>query len=82
MTYRIWGWYVPEAGHYVARIRTLTEPLTEQMDGVYARSLREFIPDEFSMDPNPESFTRLDLGADDETIPSAERGYTYYEMTT
>lgn len=80
MTYRIWGWYVPDAGHYIVRVRTLTEPLTEQLDAVYRRSIEEFMPNEFNLDADPDSFSRLDLAADDETVPEAERGYTYYEM--
>lgn len=80
MTYKIFGWYDPTAGWYIVRVRTLTEPLTDQLDGVYRRTIEEFMPNEFGLDVNPDSFTRLDLAADDETIPEAERGYTFYEM--
>jgi hypothetical protein len=82
MTYRVWGWYVPEAGHYIVRVSTLTEPVIEhpEMDGVYRRVIEEFMPNEFGLDADPGSFSRLDLDADDETVPEAERGYTYYEM--
>lgn len=80
MTYRIFGWYDIEGNYYIVRVRTLTEPLTEQMDAVYRRSIEEFMPDEFGLDANPDSFTRIDLATDDETIAEAERGYTYYEM--
>jgi len=79
MTYKVWGWYVPDAGHFIVRVRTLTEPLTEQLDAVYRRTIEEFMPNEFNLDADPGSFTRLDL-PDDETVPEAERGYTYYEM--
>lgn len=82
MTYKIWGWYHPAGGHYVVRVRTLTEPLTEQLVAVYRRTIEEFMPEEFYMDPDPDSFTRLDLAEDDETVPAAERGYTYFEMHT
>jgi hypothetical protein len=83
MTYTISGWYDPEADNYVVRVRTLTEPLIEhpEMDGVYRRAIEEFMPNEFSVDPDPDTFTRRDL-ADDETVPEDERPYTYYEMHT
>lgn len=82
MTYKIWGWYHPAGGHYVVRVRTLTEPLTDQLVAVYRRSIEEFMPEEFAMDADPDSFTRLDLAEDDQTVPAAERGYTYFEMHT
>lgn len=82
MTYKIWGWYHPTGGYYIVRVRTLTEPLTEQLVAVYRRSIEEFMPEEFGMDADPDSFTRLDLAEDDETVPEAERGYTYFEMHT
>lgn len=82
MTYRIWGWYHPAGGYYIVRVSTLTEPVNEhpEMDGVYRRAIEEFMPNEFGVDADPGSFTRLDLAEDDETVPEAERGYTYYEM--
>lgn len=84
MTYKINGWYDAEADNYRVRVRTLTEPVNEhpEMDGVYKRILVEFFPNEFSLDGNPDTFTRTDLAEDDETVPETERGYTYYEMTT
>ncbi len=81
MTYTIWGWYDVTGNYYVARVRTLTEPVNEhpEMDGVYRRAIEEWMPNEYGVDPDAESFTRVDL-PDDETIPETERGYTYYEM--
>lgn len=83
MTYTIWGWY--EGDLYRARVRTLTAPMIEhpEMPDVYRRVLeQEFIPQEASMDANPDSFTRVDFAEDDETVPESERGYSYMEMTT
>lgn len=80
MHFTISGWYDIEGNYYLVRVRTLTEPLTEQMDGVYQRAIEEYMPNEFGVDPVTESFTRVDLAEDDETIPEAERGYTYYAM--
>jgi hypothetical protein len=82
MHYKIIGWYDVDAGHYVVRVITLTAPVIEhpEMDAVYRRAIEEWMPNELGTDPDPESFTRLDLAEDDETIPEAERGYTYYEM--
>lgn len=84
MTYKIRGWYDPEADNYRVRVRTLTEPLEgpPQWDSAYKRILVEFFPNEFNLDGNPDTFTRVDLAEDDETVPESERGYTYYEMTT
>lgn len=84
MTYKVSGWYDPEADNYRVRIRTLTEPVNEhpEMDGVYRRLIGEYMLNEFNLDPNPDTFTRLDLAEDDETVPESERGYTYYEMTS
>lgn len=80
MHFTIVGWYDIEANRYLVRVRTLTEPLTEQMDGVYRRYIEEWMPNELSVDPDPESFTRVDIPEDDDSIPEAERGYTYYAM--
>lgn len=80
MTYKIFGWYDIEGNYYVVRVRTLTEPLTEQLDAVYRRTIEEFMPNEFGIDADAATFTRVDLAEDDETIPEAERGYTYYQM--
>lgn len=81
MHFDITGWQDEGSGLYVVRVRTLTEPLIEhpEMDGVYRRAIEEHFPNEFSIDPDPDSFTRRDL-ADDETVPEDERAYTYYEM--
>lgn len=82
MTYKVWGWYVPDPGYYIVRVSTLTEPVNEhpEMTAVYRRVIEEFMPNEFGLEPDPTTFTRLDLAEDDETVPEAERGYTYYEM--
>lgn len=80
MTFSILGWYDIEGNYYIARVRTLTEPLNEQMDSVYRRYIEEWMPNEFSVDPDPETFTRIDIPDDDENIPEAEQGYTYYTM--
>lgn len=80
MHFTIVGWYDIEGNYYIVRVRTLTEPLTEQMDGVYRRHIEEWMPNEFGADPDMGSFTRVDLAEDDENIPEAERGYTYYTM--
>lgn len=80
MHFTIVGWYDIEGKYYLVRVRTLTEPLTEQMDTVYRRAIEEFMPNEYGVDPVTESFTRVDIPEDDETIPEAERGYTYYTM--
>jgi hypothetical protein len=81
MHFKLSGWVDEETGQSVARVRTLTEPLIEhpEMDGVYRRALEEFIPNEFSLDPDPDTFSRRDL-ADDESVDEEERAYTYYEM--
>ena len=81
MHYTIEGWYDEETGLHVVRVRTLTQPVIEhpEMDGVYRRAIEEFMPNEFSLDPDPESFTRRDL-VDDESVPEEEREFTYYEM--
>jgi hypothetical protein len=81
MTYTITGWWDPETGVYTARVRTLTEPLTDhpEMDGVYRRVIEEYMPNDAGLDPDPDSFVRRDL-ADDETVPEDEQPYTYYEM--
>jgi hypothetical protein len=81
MHYKISGLIDEEAGTQTARVRTLTEPLNEhpEMDGVYQRILEEFIPNEFSLGPDPDTFSRRDL-ADDESVDEEERAYTYYEM--
>lgn len=84
MTYKISGWYDAEADNYRVRVRTLTEPLGggPDWDGVYRRTIEEYMVNEFSLDANPDTFTRVDLAEDDETVPESERGYTYYEMTS
>jgi hypothetical protein len=81
MHFKLSGWYDDDAGKYVGRVRTLTEPLIEhpEMDGVYLRALVEYMPNEFSVDADPDTFVRRDL-ADDETVPEEEREFTYYEI--
>lgn len=81
MHFKISSWQDEDTELYVVRVRTLTEPLLEhpEMDGVYRRAIEEYFPNEYSIDPDPDSFTRRDL-ADDETVPEEERAYTYYEM--
>lgn len=81
MHFLLSGWYDEENDWYVGRVRTLTAPLIEhpEMDGVYRRALIEYMPNEHSVDADPDTFVRRDL-ADDETVPEEEREYTYYEM--
>lgn len=81
MHYTIIGWLDEETGLTIVRVRTLTQPVIEhpEMDGVYRRVIEEFMPNEFGLDPDPESFTRRDL-VDDESVPEEEREFTYYEM--
>jgi len=82
MTFTIVGWYDIEGNYYIVRVRTLTAPVIEhpEMDGVYRRAIEEFMPNEYGVDPDSASFTRVDVPEDDENIPEAERGYTYYAM--
>ena len=81
MHFKLSGWYDDDAGKYVGRARTLTEPLIEhpEMDGVYLRALVEFLPNEHGVDADPDTFVRRDL-AGDETVPEEERAFTYYEI--
>lgn len=83
MTYSIWGWTDEETGLHHVRVRCLTIDLVTHSWTlrVYRQSIEGYMIDDFSVEANPDSFTRRDLEGD-ESVPEEERPYSYLEMTS